>query len=72
MRKGGRADENTDRMAGARSICVSDGYLRWRILARMRRFLRPTLRRPFPRRVAMRELLDRKPDAGDWGEPNRK
>ena len=22
--------------------------------------------------AAMRELLDRKPDAGDWGEPNRK
>jgi hypothetical protein len=27
-------------------------YLRWRILARIRRFLRPTLRRPLPRRRA--------------------
>src|SRR5690242_21551185 len=27
-------------------------YLRCRIFARMRRFLRPTLRRPFPRRLA--------------------
>src|SRR5262249_21156022 len=28
----------------------SNGHLRWRILLRMRRFLRPTLRRPLPRR----------------------
>ena len=28
---------------------IGGGYrLRWRILARMRRFFRPTLRRPFP------------------------
>ncbi|HEV3258942.1 MAG TPA: hypothetical protein VG013_18875, partial [Gemmataceae bacterium] len=34
-------------------------YLRWRILARMRRFLRPTLRRPEPRRLLpMLNLLD--------------
>ena len=26
-------------------------YLRWRILPRMRRFFRPTLRRPEPRRL---------------------
>jgi hypothetical protein len=31
-------------------------YLRWRILARMRRFLRPTLRRPLPRRRATMAL----------------
>ena len=35
---GGRADHDS---AGPRG-----GYLRWRILARIRRFLRPTLRRP--------------------------
>jgi hypothetical protein len=29
---------------------TSDQPLRWRILLRMRRFLRPTLRRPDPRR----------------------
>jgi len=34
-------------------------YLRWRILARMRRFLRPTFRRPEPRRLLpMLDLLD--------------
>jgi len=27
---------------------VKDYFLRWRILARMRRFLRPSFRRPFP------------------------
>jgi hypothetical protein len=27
--------------------------LRWRILARMRRFFRPTFRRPLPRRAPM-------------------
>ena len=32
-------------------------YFRWRIFARMRRFFRPTFRRPFPPRVAMRRLL---------------
>ena len=32
-------------------------YLRWRILARMRRFFRPTLRRPLPRRAPICFLL---------------
>jgi hypothetical protein len=32
-------------------------YLRWRILARIRRFFRPTFRRPVPRRDAISELL---------------
>src|SRR5262249_38750034 len=34
-------------------------YLRWRILLRMRRFLRPTLRRPLPRRRLPMRLLPR-------------
>jgi hypothetical protein len=29
-------------------MAATTGYLRWRILARLRRFLRPIFRRPLP------------------------
>jgi hypothetical protein len=31
-----------------KGVSMEDYFLRWRILARMRRFLRPCFRRPFP------------------------
>ena len=31
-----------------RGAAAEDYFLRWRIFARMRRFLRPSFRRPFP------------------------
>jgi hypothetical protein len=34
--------------AAAEMRLGKDYFLRWRILARMRRFLRPSFRRPFP------------------------
>lgn len=44
----------TGRVRGGRDP-ATDYFLRWRILLRMRRFLRPTFRRPLPRRrLAMR------------------
>jgi hypothetical protein len=38
---------------GARSGRAEVNYLRWRIFDRIRRFFRPTFRRPVPRRLAM-------------------
>src|SRR5262249_17216220 len=44
-------------MADERCEVRTVGYLRWRILARIRRFFRPTFRRPLPRRRATMKLL---------------
>jgi hypothetical protein len=39
---------NEQNRAAAEMRPGKDYFLRWRILARMRRFLRPSFRRPFP------------------------
>ena len=62
------------RPRGVGSLCLYGRtmcpvYLRCRILLRMRRFLRPTLRRPLPRRfVAMLHLSDSEPATPNFAE----
>ncbi len=44
-------------------------YLRWRIFARIRRFFRPTFRRPVPRRPPIKHLLE--PRFGSLNSPQQ-
>jgi hypothetical protein len=44
----GRHTRRDQRRESLERRLVKDYFLRWRIFARMRRFLRPSFRRPFP------------------------